>query len=301
VETLVLLLVVWLGWIHTVWITNSFDIGARSLRLVLIGTMFASLIMSASLPQAFDDRGLAFAAGFVAVLVGGTAFLLVSVGRRHHLGDVFLRVLIWWSAVGALALAGGLASGDARLAIWVLALLLGYGVMWQGFVLPRLGRSLTTDYTIAGEHMANRCLLFVTLALGESILITGANFGDLASSAGRMAAFVVAFTGTVTFWWIYFDRAAEDAIRVIAEATDPGLLGLTAYTYFHIPMVAGVIAAAAADELGSRIRGTTSMRPRRPSSSVARVSTWPETRCGSGPCGRTYRRRASRESPRSSR
>ena len=39
--------------------------------------------------------------------------------------------------------------------------------------------------------------------------------------------------------------AASAAFR----SADPGRLGLTAYTYFHIPMVAGVIAAAAADEL----------------------------------------------------
>jgi low temperature requirement protein LtrA len=36
---------------------------------------------------------------------------------------------------------------------------------------------------------------------------------------------------------------------VIATATDPGRLGVTAYTYFHIPMVAGIIVTAAAYEL----------------------------------------------------
>jgi low temperature requirement protein LtrA len=97
--------------------------------------------------------------------------------------------------------------------------------------------------------MAHRCLHFITLALGESILIAGSNFGALPSSAETVAAFVVAFVGSVAFWWIYFDRGAEAGARVISAATDPGRLGLTAYTFFHLPMVAGIILAAAADEL----------------------------------------------------
>jgi len=65
-----------------------------------------------------------------------------------------------------------------------------------------------------------------------------------------VAAFVVAFIGSAAFWWMYFDRGAEAGRRVISAAAESVRLGLTAYTYFHIPMVAGIItAAAAADEL----------------------------------------------------
>jgi low temperature requirement protein LtrA len=89
----------------------------------------------------------------------------------------------------------------------------------------------------------------VILALGESILVTGANFGELPSSTQTVAAFIVAFIGSVALWWIYFDRAEEAGRRVISAASDPGRIGVSAYTYFHIPMVAGIIAAAGADEL----------------------------------------------------
>jgi len=64
-----------------------------------------------------------------------------------------------------------------------------------------------------------------------------------------VTAFVIAFVGSVAFWWIYFDRSAEAGIEVMATATDPGRLGVTAYTYLHVPMVAGVIAAAGGYEL----------------------------------------------------
>jgi low temperature requirement protein LtrA len=249
VETLVLLLAVWLGWIHTAWTTNYFDMRPRPVRFMLIGLMLAGLIMSAALPEAFGARGLVFASAFLVILFGGTALLLAGMGRRHRLRAVLLRVLIWWSASGVLWLAGGLTHGDLRLALWFTAVVLAYGVMLAGFPVPGLGRSHTTDYTIEGEHMAERCRLFVILALGESILVTGANFGQLPSSAATVATFVVGFAGSVTLWWIYFDRLEEDGRQVIATASDPGRLGLWAYTYFHIPIVAGIILVAAADGL----------------------------------------------------
>lgn len=79
--------------------------------------------------------------------------------------------------------------------------------------------------------------------------MTGTDFGAVPSSARTVAAFVVAFAGSVTLWWLYFDRAEEAARRVIAAASNPGRIARSAYTSCHIPMVAGVIATAAADEL----------------------------------------------------
>jgi low temperature requirement protein LtrA len=185
----------------------------------------------------------------VALLVGGTAFLRTALGRRHPLSGVLERVLIWWSAIGVLLLAGGLVNGDARVVNWGVAVVLVYVVIWLGFPVPGLGRTQTRDYTIRGEHLAERCQLFIILALGESILITGANLGELPISIETVAAFVAAFIGSVTLWWIYFDRGAEAGLQVMSATTDPGRLGLSAFTYFHIPMVAGIILAAAADEL----------------------------------------------------
>jgi low temperature requirement protein LtrA len=171
-ETLLLTLAVWIAWIHTTWTTNYFDREARPVRLMLIGLMLASVIMSASIPGAFDDRGLAFAVALVVIQVGGTSYLLSTLGHRHQLSPVFERVAIWWSLIGLVWLAGGLASGNARIALWAVAVALDYLVMWVGFQLPRLGRSRTTDYTIAGSHMAHRNYLFIIVALGESILVT---------------------------------------------------------------------------------------------------------------------------------
>jgi low temperature requirement protein LtrA len=249
VQTALLLLAVWAVWINTVGITNYFDRGARAVRLMLIAVMFMSLIMSATIPAAFEERGPAFAGSVVAILVGGTLTALVAVGRRHHLGRVFDRVLIWWLAIGVLWLAGAVASGTTRIWIWALAVASIYLTNWFGFPLPGRGRVQTTEFTISGGHFAERCQLFVIIALGESILIAGVEFADLPSSAANVAAFVVAFVVTLAMWWIYFDRGAEAGMDVISAASDPGRLGVTAYTYAHVPMIAGIIVSAAAAEL----------------------------------------------------
>ena len=248
-ETLILLLAVWGAWNHIAWITNYFDLRDRAARLVLIGLMFASLIMSSSLFGAFENHGLAFAGALSASLLGGQVFAFAAVPRRDPLTAVFARVVIWWIPVCALLVAGGLVDGDGRIALWLSALAVLYVVTGSGFPLPRLGRSRTTDYTITGEHMAERCYLFITIALGESILVIGSQFGELPRASSTTAAFVVAFLGSVAFWWIYFDRSAEAGIEAIATAADPGRLGVIAYTYFHILIVAGIIVAAAGYEL----------------------------------------------------
>jgi low temperature requirement protein LtrA len=114
---------------------------------------------------------------------------------------------------------------------------------------PGLGSSRTEEWTIEGTHFAERCQLFVIIALGESILVTGTTFAQIEASALAVLAFVVAFLGSLALWWIYFARSAEAAREVFTSSEDPGRLGRSAYTYFHLPMVAGIIAVAAADEL----------------------------------------------------
>ena len=146
-------------------------------------------------------------------------------------------------------IAGGLAEGRARDVLWILAIAVYYVATGTGFPLPRLGRSRSTDYTIAGDHIAHRCFLFITIALGESILVIGSQFDEISRFTSTVAAFAVAFVGSVAFWWIYFDRTADAGLEVISSSRDPGRLGIVAYTYFHIPMVAGVIVAAADYEL----------------------------------------------------
>ena len=113
-------------------------------------------------------------------------------------------------------------SPEWRLAVWALALAIDTGSPLVGFVVPGLGRSTTADWTVEGGHMAERCGLFVIIALGESILITGATFAGLAWNAVTFAAFANCFVGSVAMWVVYFNIGAERSSRVVRRVGRPG-------------------------------------------------------------------------------
>jgi low temperature requirement protein LtrA len=248
-QTGLLLLAVWVAWIYTTWATNWLDPNRRPVRLMLIGVMAASLIVAAVLPEAFGERGMLFAVAYVAMQIGRTIFVVFATRDHPGLHRNFLRILAWLTISGVLWLAGGLADGTTRAVLWVAAVACDLAAPLIGYATPGLGRSTTHDWNISGEHMAERCQLFVIIALGESILVTGATFADLDINGEHLAGFLIAFLGSVALWWVYFDRSAGDAAEAIAHSDDPGALGRSAYTLLHIPMIAGIIVTAVGDEL----------------------------------------------------
>jgi low temperature requirement protein LtrA len=244
-----LLAMTWLLWVYTTWVTNWLDPQRIAVRLMLLVLAGASLVMSAALPGAFSARGLIVGIAYAATQIGRSAFTVVAL-RGRPLQRNFQRILAWCLVSGALAVLGGLAGGNARAGLWLAAVavdLLGGAV---GFYTPGLGRSTTQEWAIEGGHFAERCQAFMLIALGESIVVIGATLSGLAHITGsEIAAFIVALCGSVGLWWLYFDRSADDAARVIATSDDPGRLGRSAYHFIHPIMIAGIIVGAAADEV----------------------------------------------------
>lgn len=248
-QTATLWFAVWLGWQYTAWVSNWFNPEHLVIRTMLMVLMGTALLVSAAIPEAFGERGLLFACSFVAIQVGRTLFVLYSLGRGHVLTPNFLRMLCWLLVSAALWIAGGLNEGGARLALWLLAVGCEYLSPMAGFPVPGLGRSQTSDWTIDGGHLAERCQLFVIIALGESVLATGASFGHVAHPGLAVwVAFLVSFAGCVAMWWMYFDTSSGDAAHVIEHSDDPGRLGAY-FHYVHVLLIAGVIVCAVADDL----------------------------------------------------
>ena len=202
--------------------TNYLDADRIPVRLLLVLLMLVSLVMSATLPDAFGRLGLLVGAAYATMQVGRTAFVMVAL-RGERLQRAFQRVLVWCLVSGGLAILGGVVNGHARELLWLLTVsvdLLGAAV---GYYTPWLGRSTTADWTIAGSHLAERCQGFILIALGESIVIIGATLASLPSlAAPEIIAFVTAFTGAVALWWIYFDRSADESERGIASFNRSG-------------------------------------------------------------------------------
>jgi low temperature requirement protein LtrA len=244
-----LLLIVWWAWISTTWMANWFDPASPAVRAVLTGVMLASLLMAAALPGAFGANGVLFAISYVVLQVGRNAAAASLLGRDQPLRDVFERLVGWSAASGVLWLAGAALPGDRRLLLWIPAVMLDLCAPVAGYWLPRRGRAMTTDYDIEGGHFTDRCQGFVIIALGESIVVTGATAADAGLSPAIVLSLGIAFVETAALWWLYFGAVAERSRQVMSSCEDPGRLARDAYTYLHVPIVGGIIAAAVGADL----------------------------------------------------
>ena len=133
--------------------------------------------------------------------------------------------------------------------LWIPALALELVAPVARYWVPGRGRAATTDWDVEGGHFAERCQLFIIIALGESIVVTGATAADAGLTATVVACLVVAFLETVALWWLYFGAPAERSHTAMTASDDPGRIARDAYTYVHLLIVAGIIATAAGDNL----------------------------------------------------
>jgi low temperature requirement protein LtrA len=246
---LVLLAMVWQVWVYTTWAANYLDPARAAVRAMLLAVMLASLVLAAELNEGFGSRGLTVAVTYVVIQVGRCLFMVVVL-RGDALFATFARILPWSMLSGGVVVAGAFVHGHGRAGLWALAVAMDLVAAAFGFRFPGLGRSVTSEWTISGSHFAERCQGFVLIALGESIVVIGARLASLSRpSAAEIAAFVIAFAGSATLWWIYFDRAAADSAEAIAASGDPGRLARDAFHWVHPLIVAGIVVGAAADEV----------------------------------------------------
>jgi low temperature requirement protein LtrA len=250
VQTTLLLLSVWWVWVYTSWVTNWLNPELTPVRVLLFLLMLGGLVLSTSIPQAFEARGLWFAIAYAAMQVGRTMFWLVSTPPARKAARISaIRILVWLSTSAVFWIAGGLAQGDTRLAFWVLALSIEYLSPAVRFWIPIYGASSVADWYVEGGHMAERCAGFIIIALGESIVVTGATLAELSWTTEVIAAFLSAFGGALAMWWIYFHKGAEAGSELISNSPEPGRLARLAYTYLHLPIVAGIILTAVANDV----------------------------------------------------
>jgi low temperature requirement protein LtrA len=248
-EAAFLLCAVYWAWNYTTWMTNWFDPEVAAVRLVLVLVMLASLLMAVSIPEAFGDHGLLFAASYCALQVGRNAFV-VAVTPPGPFHSNFQQILGWSLLSVPLWIGGALAQGNARWALWLAAFGLDLAAPLVRFWLPRFGGGTPMiEWAIDAGHFAERFHLFVIIVLGESIVLTGATATDVGLEASVVVALGFAFVASVALWWLYFGQVATVAVRRLAAAEVPGQVGRDAYTYLHLPIVAGILLAAVGDEL----------------------------------------------------
>jgi low temperature requirement protein LtrA len=247
-ETLVLFVAVWWAWNYTTWATNWVDPQRAPVALMMLCLMVLSLLMADAIPSAFAAKGLLFAGSYVALQVLRSAFMVLAF-QGQTMGRNYAQLLSWSAIAGVGWIVGAVLHGDARLVVWIAALLVDLAAPIHGFWLPGLGDTPMEDWSLAGAHLAERMQLVLMIALGESILRVGATFAETPTTAATVAAFLAGFAGTAALWAVYFLRHAGAAASAIASARDAARVGRAGYAYAHALMVGGTIVLAVAIEL----------------------------------------------------
>ena len=247
-EVTILAMAVWWVWIYTSWATNWADPDKPAVRCMMFALMLAGLILSMAIPKAFEGRALIFALAYVAMQAGRTGFMVAVMAEYSPAARLnMLRILYWFLASGALWIAGALAGGAAQIVLWIAAVALEYAGPALRFFVPGMGYSKVDEWTIEPAHFAERCGLFVIIALGESILVSSTTFAAAEWTGAAAAAFFAAFVAVAAMWAIYFNIGQERGAIAMKSAAQVGAVG-RAYTYVHLFIVGGIIFTAVADE-----------------------------------------------------
>jgi low temperature requirement protein LtrA len=250
-ESLVLFLAIWSVWTGTTWVTNRLNVERNFVRLLLLAMMVGGLFQALAIPDAFkyslDAR--AFALVHLALQLGRTLFVLAAFYRRHELHHRHsLRTFLWVLAAAPFWIIGSLRSNDERLFWWAAALAVEYGATAARYWVPGIGTSRAADWNVEAHHFAERCGLFVIIALGELLLITGNTMGELTLDPFTLTAFLSILVSTMAMWWIYFSFSAEKGTETVDRARDTGRAARVVYVYLHIPLICGLLLSAAGDE-----------------------------------------------------
>ena len=246
-----MLVALYWAWNYTTWMTNWFDPDTAPVRLVLVFVMLATLLMAVAIPEGFGEHALLFACGYSGLQIGRNAFV-VATTPRGRFNQNFRQILAWSVLSVPLWVAGGVVDAEGlRWALWLGALAMDLAGPLAAYWLPRFGRTPMSQWQIEGAHFGERFQLFVIIALGESIVLAGATASDAGLSIEVVSALLLAFLSSTALWWLYFGQIASVVFERIRMATpeERGQIGRDIYTYLHVPIVAGIVLVAVADEL----------------------------------------------------
>lgn len=234
----------WWSWVGYAWLGNAVRADEGALRPVLLAAMAAMFVLALTIPEAFDDLpgGLP---GPVVIALCYFAFralhlVLFWVISRDDPG-LRRQVLKFTPTVlggTTLLLVASQFTGAVQTALWVAALLVDYGGTFVGGAAGWRLRS--------ARHFAERHGLIIIVALGESIVAIGVGVAQLPISWPIVVAAVLGLALAAAQWWAYFDVSALLGERALERepAATRARLARDAYSFLHLPLVAGVVLVA---------------------------------------------------------
>jgi low temperature requirement protein LtrA len=236
-QGLLVLGVLWWGWVGYAWLTSVVDPEEVAVRLFIFVAMAALLIVSLCVPEAFGGLALTFALAFGVFRAAHIALFMVASADEDALRHSVLGLAASTAAAVTLLIVASFFDGLVQGALWALALFIDMaGPYFFG----------SEGWRFVPWHFAERHGLIVLIALGESIVAIGIGAGGhLDFGIGAAAVMGVALAAAL--WWIYFDVVALVSAQRLAAA-EPGReqneLARDSYSYIHYALVAGIVLTA---------------------------------------------------------
>ena len=231
---MLVLAALWWAWSTYAWLTSATDVDEGGVRLVMLASMAAMFGVALAVPGAFGDDAVLFGVAYFLVRLLHLVLSAIVVRDDPERRDALLRFAPTAMFGASLLVLAGFLEGKERIAVWLVALAIDY----LGPVVIGVGRG----WRVAPEHFAERHGLIILIALGESIIAIGLGAG-FELDTGVLVAAALGIVVVAALWWLYFDVAAIIARRRLMEATGLELhrLALHAYSYLHLPMIAGIV------------------------------------------------------------
>jgi low temperature requirement protein LtrA len=232
-RALVVLVPVYWCWVGTTVQANVRDVDNARDRLGILGVGLAGMGMAMAIPDAYGGRGLLFGLSYWAARL--VLFALMARVPGAWRGPYGIGVVI----SGPLLVGGALLHGDARLLLWAAAALIDLAG-------PTVLRRRLADVRYHPSHLPERFGLLMLVAVGESIVATGAPVAAGQSlDDAELAAVAAAFTISSALWWAYFVHANEAMRYAVTVAEQQRDLVRRVFSYAHLVLVTSVIAVAA--------------------------------------------------------
>jgi low temperature requirement protein LtrA len=235
-QGMLVLVALWWAWGAYAWLTNYIAAENDRERLLMFAVMGAFLVAALAVPHAFDEDALLFGIAYAAAR-WLHIFIFAEANEDVDTGQAIVRLARTALPAPLLLISAGLVDdGTARAVIWIVAL----GIDLAGPLVYGV-----SGFRVSAGHFAERFGLIVIIALGESIVAIGAGVsGDL--DAGIIVAAALGLIASCALWWAYFDvwsLISETRFRR-ARGEDRLLIARDAYSYLHLPMVAGIVLVA---------------------------------------------------------
>ncbi len=243
--SLVVLALLWWCWTCYAWLGNVVRADTGGLLAVLVAVMAVVLVVSLAIPEVYADRSGGVYAPLVFVLCYGAVRLLhlvaywLSAPEDQALRATLRRIALTSVAPPfALLLVGTAFHGKVQILIWAAAMLIDYSMVFM---------TRGSGWRVASPgHFAERHGLIVIIALGESIVALGVGMAGYALTGPVIIAATLGILIAAAMWWMYFRKVSEPAEHrlVELEGDERTKLATDAYTYLHMPMIAGVVLTA---------------------------------------------------------